>query len=115
MNDVMKIEAPTMRALVNYVQHGQRTGAFLHAFLTGSLAYAIGHADDNNILCFREIYQWLYNYTPSLCYGSPEEVAAWLQRTPEDREVLLARCIEWTDWLEANPGFVTVVDHGMTT
>ena len=64
--------------LVAYVKHGQPTGDFLRAVLVNDLSEALARADGVSTLALQSIAGWIYNEAPSPCWGSEEEVAAWL-------------------------------------
>lgn len=60
-----------------YVEHGVLPGSFLTAVLCNDFMEACGKADDVN----RHLWDYanfLYNYAPSNCFGSPEAVKAWV-------------------------------------
>lgn len=70
----------------HYIEHGIPPGGFLRAVLENDLREAFGRADQYNRECLFEIVGWLYNESPSTCWGSPEKVAAWLAGFVKKRE-----------------------------
>jgi len=64
-----------------YFHDRRPVGNFLHAVLCNDLFGAIGRADDINARHLREICQYVYCYIPSICWGSPEKVKKWLDRS----------------------------------
>jgi hypothetical protein len=82
---VLRLKAETVgvpehliNSLVAYVAERQPTGDCLRAVLENDLKGAFGRADEETAFGMKRILMWLYNYTPSICYGSPARVAAWL-------------------------------------
>jgi hypothetical protein len=70
----------TMAALRRYELLHIRTGDFLYAVLTNNLKEAFQRADDSNIENMYAIVNYCYNELPSVCWGSPEKVGAWLAK-----------------------------------
>lgn len=70
-------------AVEGYYLHGFAPGSFLAAVLSNDLMEALGRADDVNAIAIRDWCRFLYNYTPSGSYGSPERYRAWLARFAE--------------------------------
>lgn len=68
--------APLMR----YVNDKIPPGSFLRAVLENNLKDAMGRADMTNRRRVFEYVEWLYNKAPGVCWGSPENVEAWLAR-----------------------------------
>lgn len=68
----------TKEQIDNYVEHKIPPGGFLYAVLSNDLMKAVMKADDRNIHCLLDIMRYLYNDTPSGCWGSPKEVKEWL-------------------------------------
>jgi hypothetical protein len=52
---------------------------FLLFVLNNDLRAAVLHADDENFRALPYIVQWLYNYAPAGCWGSPAKYDAWLK------------------------------------
>lgn len=63
-----------------YVMHGIPPGSFMTAVLSNDLKEAFARADDQNTAAMRGWVQFLYNFTPSDCQGSPAKVASWIDR-----------------------------------
>jgi len=66
----------------DYVERGYKPGSFLRAVLSNDLVEAFGHADLTNLDHMRAWALWLFNEAPSMCWGSPERVAAWIEARP---------------------------------
>ena len=73
-----------------WIEHGyvNLLGGFLRAVLSNDLVGAFSQADDKNAASMRGWVLFLYNYAPSLCYGSPERVAQWSYSHEELRKVM---------------------------
>lgn len=56
---------------------------FLYAVLANDLMIAVTKADDVNIHYLRDIMLYVYNHTPSACWGSPKAVDEWLNPKKE--------------------------------
>lgn len=66
-----------------YIEKHVPMGDFGMAVLSNDLKEACIRADNINRVRLFETVQWLYNYAPSQCWGSPDKVAAWLgERKP---------------------------------
>lgn len=72
--------------LERYIEQGIPTGSFLQAFLSNNLMDAMGCADIQNAHQFHAIANFLYNYAPSTCYGSPARYAAWIESHNQARK-----------------------------
>ena len=70
----------TQEGLQNYVEHHYPVGHFLTAVLSNDLREAVNRADNDNLVALTEIVKWLFWNVPSVCWGSPENVRAWLAR-----------------------------------
>lgn len=62
-----------------YINHRIKQGSFLHAVLCNNLKEACLCADNKNLANLPAYINFLYNYAPINCWGSPEKVAAWLK------------------------------------
>ena len=60
------------------VDHRPTFSRFLDAVLSNDLKGAFQEADDTNRYAMFEIVNFLYNDAPHDCWGSPEEVSAWV-------------------------------------
>ena len=83
-----------IKAIIDlYVDKGYPTGSFLYAVLTNDLFEAASRADQQNQFALTLICQYIYNYTPGMCWGGLEEVAAWFKfhkEHPKQAEVAAA-------------------------
>lgn len=61
-----------------YIENGIEPGSFLRAVLENDLMEACSRADDINRHRLFDFAWFLYNGAPCECYGSPENVRAWL-------------------------------------
>jgi hypothetical protein len=66
--------------LLAYIMDGESVGHFLTSVLSNNLKDAVGHADDNNLICLPQYVRFLFNYAPAPCWGSPEAVTAWIEQ-----------------------------------
>lgn len=64
----------------DYVERGLAPGSFLTAVLSNNLKEAFGRADHINTQSMSDWARWLIWYCPSGAQGSPEKVAAWIER-----------------------------------
>ena len=67
-------------AVRRYVNQGISPGSFMTAVLENNLTQAFCRADDINTQYMRNWADFVYNHMPSNCHGTPEKVAAWLER-----------------------------------
>lgn len=63
-----------------YIEQHCATGRFLWAVLANDLRGACERADAHNQPRLFEIVRWLHNNAPAACWGSPENVDAWLRQ-----------------------------------
>ena len=70
--------------LARYVVQHIKTGSFLGAVLENNLTRAVAHADNENIRNIPAYVAWLYNYAPLSCWGSRENLRAWLKEGIKD-------------------------------
>lgn len=77
----------TLRA---YVETGLPTGGFLEAVINNDLKEACGRADERNIWIIPVISAWLYNNSPSLCWGRANSFERWIERKRAERAELEA-------------------------
>lgn len=75
----------TLAALQRYVEHHIPPGGFLRSVLENDLKESLGRADGNNRFALFYIVSWLYNEAPMTCWGSPENVEAWLSSVKEEQ------------------------------
>lgn len=74
----LEIRDEIKESLARYVEHHIPTGGFLEAVLTNDLVGAVGRADEGNYRTLKQIMCHVYNCLPSMCWGSPVKVQAWL-------------------------------------
>lgn len=81
MDDSFCYVPPHMRdSFKLWIENGINAGSFGMAVLTNDLKEAIGRADDINKEHLPSIVAWLYNYAPSDCWGSVENVENWRKK-----------------------------------
>lgn len=68
----------TRGAIERYVFDRYEPGSFLTAVLCNDLMAAVARADSQNYMALKEICQFIYNEVPSSAWGSPKNVANWL-------------------------------------
>ncbi len=81
----MAIPDNTLRNIVQYVRDGIPPSSFLEAVLTNNLKETFMLADDFNRPAIQEIVAYCRNNIPAVCWGSSENVNAWLQKFAEER------------------------------
>ncbi len=64
-------------AITAYVETGRSVGGFLTAVLSNELLQAVERADEENTAALVGWVQFLYNYAPGSCWGSPTAVEDW--------------------------------------
>jgi len=69
----------TFDSLKLYVLHGLPCGDFLTAVLSNDLMEAVARADDRNMRGLRRLCQFVYCDVPPACWGSAEQVDAWIE------------------------------------
>lgn len=60
-----------------WIEHGLLPGSFLTAILENDLMGCYIRADHINTYRVKDYVTYLYNYSPSGCHGSLEEVLTW--------------------------------------
>lgn len=65
--------------VARYILNGIGGGSFLNAVLENNFIQAFNRADDTNMKYMKQWAQFLYSEAPIKCWGSPEEVAAWIE------------------------------------
>ena len=73
------MKADTKDAIDRYVEHRIPTGDFLQAVLENNLEQSFARADEVNRYDMFEIVRYIYNHTPSCCWGSKKMVKAWIE------------------------------------
>jgi hypothetical protein len=78
------LPADLRAGLLRYVTSGVRPGHFICAVLDNDLTEAVGHADSEQRLAqLKAVVGWLFNFTPSTCWGSKSKRLAWEKRASE--------------------------------
>ncbi len=67
-----------LNALQRYIENGDPPGDFLSAVICNDLTEAVARADDHNVLNLPAYVAYLYNEAPSECWGSKENMQAWI-------------------------------------
>lgn len=67
----------TQQQLEHYVRNGTSTGGFVQAVFENDLQGAFGAADLENLRALEYIVKWVYNVSPTECWGNKEKVKAW--------------------------------------
>ena len=63
--------------LIRWVENGIVPGGFLCGLLTNDLREAVLRADNENVDLLADYVRYLYNNTPSGCWGSVEKFNTW--------------------------------------
>jgi len=79
-------------AMFNYLVWGWEPGSFLTAVLTNDLYSAAARADTENVNRLAYVAKWVTHALPGVCYGSPEIIQEWQQKSARDREEILTAC-----------------------
>lgn len=61
-----------------WIEHGILPGSFGEALLRNDLKGAMGKADDINSRHIKSTVAWFYNFSPSNCWGSVQNVNDWM-------------------------------------
>jgi hypothetical protein len=81
-----RIPERIMSNLQNYVENGEPLGGFLYCIMTNDLFGAVCSADQENIRIIPTYVNYIYNYTPHTCHGSPQAVKAWMQEKHKETQ-----------------------------
>lgn len=73
-----------MDAVKRYVINRIPPGSFLSAVICNDLREAVGRADDENAANLSNWVRFFYNYTPSGCWGSPDNFQRWLSNGKDE-------------------------------
>ena len=65
--------------IIAYVEEHRQPGSFLQAIFSNDLKLSCELADEFNKYLIFQYVQFLYNYTPSACWGSKEKYESWLE------------------------------------
>lgn len=68
----------TKQSIDSYINDKVPPASFLKAVYENNLMMAVTKADLDNLRDLKEIVCYIYNEAPSVCWGSPAKVAAWL-------------------------------------
>ena len=68
------------KAVFHWIEFGEPVGHFMLAFLRNDLKEAVLRADDDNLEHLVAYVKFFYNYAPSECWGSDEQIKEWAQR-----------------------------------
>jgi hypothetical protein len=72
-----------MGSIQRYVELGIPPGDFLTAIICNDLREAVGRADDENMANIPAFVSYFYNEVPSQCWGSRENMDAWMASRQE--------------------------------
>lgn len=61
-----------------YCMQGRPIGHFLSAVMCNDLRDAVARGDDNSLAGLKGLVQFLHNYAPGGCWGSPARHMAWM-------------------------------------
>ena len=79
------IPRQTRESIDSYANDGIPTGGFLRAVLAKDLFEAFGRADLENRAAMFDIVSYIWNNTPSVCWGNYALVDGWIERKAEER------------------------------
>jgi len=65
--------------ITDYIDNGRPLGGFLHKVFCNDFVGAVAKADDTNEQNLPAYAAYLRNEAPSRCWGSEEEVRAWIK------------------------------------
>jgi uncharacterized membrane protein len=80
MMNMTKIPEYMRGGVERYVEFGIRPGNFLTALFSNDFMGAFMYADATNTAAMKDWANFLYNELPGSCWGSEEEVAAWIAK-----------------------------------
>ena len=79
--------------LVRYILRGTPPGGFMTSLLCNDLMGAFAQADSTNILRLADYAAFFWNVAPRSCFGSAENVSAWIIKRNETP--LSAGSVRW--------------------
>lgn len=82
-----RVPAHLQNGLIEYIAARCPVGGFLEAVLSNDLRGACRSADNVSRYHLWDLGSFLFNYAPADCWGSPEQVAAWLSDPEPPAEV----------------------------
>lgn len=62
----------------DYVKNGKLSSSFMRAVLENDLLNSVINVDDSNSQNIRNIVIFAHMEIPSVCWGSPDKVIAWM-------------------------------------
>ena len=68
-----------MEGIRDYIDHGVPCGSFLTAVICNDLKNAVGRADEENLRNLPAFVGYFYSEAPAPCWGSEEEMNAWMK------------------------------------
>jgi hypothetical protein len=72
------IRPEMLESITAYIKLGRPVGGFLTAVICNDLREACGHADEENLANLPAFVAYLHNEAPYNCWGSRENMDAWL-------------------------------------
>ena len=75
----MAVPSHLHNGIVSYVVDHRKPGHFLTAVVQNDLSSAVSHADEASLKGLGAVVAFFYNEPTSVCWGSPEKVAAWVK------------------------------------
>lgn len=79
----------TIETINAYVTTGRPTGSFVRAVLENNLKLAFAFADAGNTFAMHAIVAYVYNFVPSICWGTEGRVREWLEMSQSNRDPLI--------------------------
>jgi hypothetical protein len=73
-----------MPGIKRYIEERIQPGRFLTAVICNNLKVAVMYADEENVRNLPAYVAYFYNETPSTCWGSEEEMKAWINADSGD-------------------------------
>lgn len=68
-------------AVIDWIERAEPAphlmGSFFHAVLTNDFIRTVANADDKNKVALLDWANFLYNYAPRDCFGSPANLERW--------------------------------------
>ena len=79
MKDYASCPESVRGGLERYIEDKIEPGGFLVKVLENDLFGAMGAADFHNRMILFDIVSWIYNNAPATCWGSKDQIIAWLK------------------------------------
>jgi hypothetical protein len=70
--------------LERYIRDGTPVGQFLQEVLSNNLQFAVGFADDDNLVNLPAYCAYLHNEAPAECHGSAAKYRDWILKHERD-------------------------------